>query len=332
MSSEGDFREFTDLEAQDQSLVKRSYRKWFGASQHSRAVVSTGPLLNSQEDSNFGNQCRQIYRKDPFATELFESRKAVDVEQFVAELEANEYEYWKLLRMCLSADCRLFSQYQPVNKSLKSFLYALLKAINPECVLEDLPTGEGDKGGDGPKVGSEAAEAVEEGELVVGPVQAEGGTGEAAKEQRQSLDGSGKKETASCIEPGMTGTDEPNVKAPAAAESQQKQAVKPGTAQPHSNRRKHSHERNQTPPQKSHVPEFESPVKNPTTGKFKDKDDAREKNNGNQVAQKEYPKSYYQSKGKSSFYDSREYNRNSENQGRRDDYNQRNAYSRRTRY
>lgn len=331
MSSEGDFQEFADLKSQEQSHVKKSYRKWFGIGTNSRCFDPLGPLLNNHEDSNFGKQCRQIYNKDSFTTDLFESQKSVDVEQFVADLEANEYEYWKLLRTCLNGDCRIFSLHQPLNKSLKSFLYALLKAINPNCVLEDVAMSERNKEGGEVQVGSDGVDNVGGGEVQVRGNRKESDEDRIVKEHRPSLDSSGTKELTVCNDPAVPVVGESAIKASSPHQPQPTQTVKPSPPQPSNNRRRRSNDLPNSPPHNNRVPEFESPVKNPTSKKPKDKNGEREKKDDEQLAQKEYPKSYYHSKAKSN-YDSRALNKNSDSQGRRDDFSQRTAHNRRTRF
>ena len=93
--------------------------------------------MNSNEDSNFCKVRKFIFEKTDFNSELFESKKTVEVAEFISYLEDNEYEYWKLLRLCLNKDCGIFNCYKPKNKSAQSFLYSILKSINPNCLLEE---------------------------------------------------------------------------------------------------------------------------------------------------------------------------------------------------
>lgn len=139
--SQGSFNEFAGVEEQSTNFVQNQYRKWFGLpALENREQSKDNIQLNVSEDLNLANQNFEIFGRSEFYVDFFESQKAVLVDQFVADLEENECEYWKLLRLSLNSQIDIFhpknSKLSKVNKEefSDSFLHSILLNINPNSL------------------------------------------------------------------------------------------------------------------------------------------------------------------------------------------------------
>lgn len=137
MGSLGDFAQFAGIEERSQTQLDREFRRWFNVGKGFTDAPEQ-PETPLGTEGTEPPRTRAVLAAGEVAVEALERRKEVNVDQFLADLEESEIELWKLLRVILNSDIRLFegagvSADAPDDAKLsnKEFVFGIFKRINP---------------------------------------------------------------------------------------------------------------------------------------------------------------------------------------------------------
>lgn len=144
MGSLGDFAQFAGIEEKSGEQVEAELRKWFNlgigfteGKELTGITGSVGACGVPGAQGAPGSATRTVLAAGDVVVNALEKGNEVNVDQLLLDLDDSEIELWKLLRIILNTDFRLFEGKDKDAKpeedkvSNKDFVFGIFKKINP---------------------------------------------------------------------------------------------------------------------------------------------------------------------------------------------------------